>query len=328
MAMRSVTGALALTTGSRPRLLPEAIGGALPGVYPVRTLGDVDAMAAEFEAGRRVVIIGGGYIGLEAAAVAAQRGLSVVVVEMAPRLLARVAAAETAAYFQALHERHGVEIRTGVGLARLEAGEDGRVGAAVLTDGSTIAVDFALVGVGIQPNAELAEAAGLDIDNGVAVDAQGRTSDPNIFAAGDCASFPYRGARLRLESVQNAIDQAAVAARAMLGDDAAYAPTPWFWSDQYDVEAPNRRAQPRFRPHAPETRTRRAKPVDLVFPGRAFSRRRRDERPAGLYDGQALARGRTIAAPGSSRRPRRRSQEFDLERNEDKWRPVIRPIAR
>jgi 3-phenylpropionate/trans-cinnamate dioxygenase ferredoxin reductase subunit len=121
-------------------------------------------------------------------------------------------------------------------LERFEAGADGRVARALLSDGSALEIDFALVGVGVSPNVEAAGAAGLAIDNGVAVDAQGRTSDPHIYAAGDCASFPYGAGRIRLESVQNAIDQAAVAARAMLGEAGTYAPTPWFWSDQYNVK--------------------------------------------------------------------------------------------
>jgi 3-phenylpropionate/trans-cinnamate dioxygenase ferredoxin reductase subunit len=226
---------LALTTGARPRLLPAAIGGALAGVYPVRTLADVDAMEPEFVAGRRVLIVGGGYIGLEAAAVAATKGLSVTLVEAAQRILGRVAAPETAAFFRDLHSRRGVDLREGVGLSRLE-GQGGRVGRAALADGETLEIDFAVIGIGIAPDAALAEAAGLAIDNGVAVDAFGRTSDPAVFAAGDCASFPWRGRRIRLESVQNAIDQAKAAAAAMLGQPVAYDPVPWFWSDQYDVK--------------------------------------------------------------------------------------------
>ncbi|TVQ56737.1 MAG: pyridine nucleotide-disulfide oxidoreductase [Rhodobacteraceae bacterium] len=225
---------LALTTGARPRLLPPAMGGDLAGVYPVRTLADVDAMAPEFAAGRRALIVGGGYIGLEAAAVAAARGLRVTLIEAAPRILQRVAAAETADFFRALHASHGVEIREGVGLERLEG--EGRATGATLSDGARVAADFALVGIGVTPNAELAEAAGLSVENGIAVDAFGATDDPAIFAAGDCASFPWRGRRIRLESVQNAIDQAKAVAAAMLGRGAPYDPTPWFWSDQYDVK--------------------------------------------------------------------------------------------
>ena len=225
---------LALTTGSRPRLLPAAIGGDLGKVFPVRSLADVDAMAPEFQAGRRVLIVGGGYIGLEAAAVAAARGLDVTVVEMAERILQRVASEATSDYFRDLHRSYGVTLLENTGLERLSGGTD--VEQAVLTNGETVGVDFVLVGVGILPNQELAEAAGLTIDNGIAVDGTGATSDPAIFSAGDCASFPYEGRRIRLESVQNAIDQAEAAAAAMLGEAVDYAPTPWFWSDQYDVK--------------------------------------------------------------------------------------------
>jgi len=225
---------LALTTGSVPRLLPAAIGGALDGVYAVRTLADADAMAPEFVEGRRVLIIGGGYIGLEAAAVAAKKGLKVTLVEMAERILQRVAAPETSDYFRALHTGHGVEILESTGLERL-LGEACVTGAR-LADGREIDVDFAICGVGIAPATALAEAAGLEIDNGIKADAQGRTSDPAIWAAGDCASFPWKGARIRLESVPNAIDQAECVAENMLGAGKDYIAKPWFWSDQYDVK--------------------------------------------------------------------------------------------
>jgi 3-phenylpropionate/trans-cinnamate dioxygenase ferredoxin reductase subunit len=225
---------LAFTTGSHPRLLPAAIGGDLDGVYAVRTLADVDAMAPEFAPGRRVLIVGGGYIGLEAAAVAASKGLQVVLVEMADRILQRVAAPETSAYFRDLHARHGVDLREGTGLVRLTG--DGRVDGAELTDGSRVEVDFVLVGVGITPASELAEAAGCVLDNGIRTDDFGRTSVDGIWAAGDCASFPYRGGRIRLESVGNAIDQAEIVARNMLGESIPYVAKPWFWSDQYDVK--------------------------------------------------------------------------------------------
>lgn len=225
---------LALTTGSDPRRLPAAIGGDLDGVFVVRGLGDVDAMAPHVTAGKRALIVGGGYIGLEAAAVCAKRGVEVTLVEMADRILQRVAAPETSDYFRALHTGHGVEIREGIGLQRLTG--DGQVSGAVLSDGSEIAVDFVIVGVGIAPATALAELAGLEIDNGIKTDALGRTSDPSIWAAGDCASFPYRDGRLRLESVPNAIDQAECVAGNMMGGDTAYVPQPWFWSDQYDVK--------------------------------------------------------------------------------------------
>ena len=225
---------LALTTGSVPRRLPAAIGGDLDGVYVVRTLADVDAMEPEFQPGRRVLIVGGGYIGLEAAAVAARKGLLVTVVEMADRILQRVAAPETSDFIRAAHQREGVKILEGVGLDRLVG--EGRVAAARLTDGSELPVDFVIVGVGIAPGTALAEAAGLKLDNGIETDAHGRSSDPSIWAAGDCASFPYKGTRIRLESVGNAIDQAELVAENMLGADQVYVAKPWFWSDQYDIK--------------------------------------------------------------------------------------------
>lgn len=225
---------LALCTGSAPRRLPARIGGDLDGVYSVRTLADVDRKVPEFQPGRRVLVIGGGYIGLEAAAVASKLGLNVTLVEMAERILQRVAAPETSDYFRDLHTGHGVRIIEGVGLDHLEG--DTRVSRAHLTDGSTLDIDFAIVGVGIEPSTGLAKAAGLTIENGIRTDAFGRTSDPSIWAAGDCASLPYRGERIRLESVQNAIDQAEAVAANLLGADTEYHPKPWFWSDQFDVK--------------------------------------------------------------------------------------------
>ena len=225
---------LALTTGAEPRRLPAAIGGDLQGVYAVRRLADIDAMASEFTEGRRVLIVGGGYIGLEAAAVAAQKGLSVTVIEAAPRILGRVASPETAAFVRDLHGAHGVTIREGVGLTRLTG--EARVTGAELADGSVLDVDFVIVGIGVVPAGGLAAQAGVTLDNGIAVDELGRTSDPAIWAAGDCASFVYQGARTRLESVQNAIDQAEAVAANMLGAGQPYVPMPWFWSDQYDMK--------------------------------------------------------------------------------------------
>jgi 3-phenylpropionate/trans-cinnamate dioxygenase ferredoxin reductase subunit len=225
---------LALTTGAHPRTLPAAIGGTLDGVFAVRDLKDADTMAPAFVAGRRVLIIGGGYIGLEAAAVAAKKGLDVTLIEMADRILQRVAAPQTSDYFRALHTAHGVTIREGVGLDRLLG--DKHVTGARLTDGSEIAIDFAIVGVGINPATILASSAGLSLDNGITTDAYGRTSDPHIWAAGDCASCLFNGQRLRIESVGNAIDQAEAVARNMLGANEPYAPKPWFWSDQYDCK--------------------------------------------------------------------------------------------
>ena len=225
---------LALTTGADLRRLPAAIGGDLQGVYGVRRLSDIDAMAHEFAEGRRLLVVGGGYIGLEAAAVAAQKGVTVTVIEAAPRILGRVASPETADFMRALHTSHGVTIREGVGLNRLVGDE--RVTAAELADGSTLNVDFVIAGIGINPASSLADAAGLTMENGIKVDDLCRTSDPSIWAAGDCASFVYKGNRIRLESVQNAIDQAESVAANMLGAEKPYVPMPWFWSDQYSVK--------------------------------------------------------------------------------------------
>ncbi|AWB47371.1 pyridine nucleotide-disulfide oxidoreductase [Gemmobacter aquarius] len=225
---------LVLTTGSTPRRLPAAVGGDLAGVYTVRTLADVDAMRAEFGAGRRLVIVGGGYIGLEAAAVGAKLGLDVTVLEMAPRILQRVAAPETSDYFRALHSARGVKIMESTGLDRLLG--EARVTGVRLTDGRELPADFVIAGVGILPATALAEAAGIALENGIRTDAMGRTSAPHVWAAGDCASFPWQGGRLRLESVGNAIDQAEAVAANITGANAPYTAQPWFWSDQYDTK--------------------------------------------------------------------------------------------
>jgi len=195
---------------------------------------DVDTMGPRFTKGARVLIVGGGYIGLEAASVAAKLGLQVTLVEMSDRILQRVAAPQTSDFFRALHEAHGVTIREGVGLERLTG--DTHVTGAELSDGTTLDVDFVIVGVGIGAATALADAAGIVNDNGIMTDSHGRTSAPHVWAAGDCASFPYRGGRIRLESVPNAIDQAELVAENIMGADKEYVAKPWFWSDQYDVK--------------------------------------------------------------------------------------------
>ncbi len=225
---------LALTTGARPRLLPARIGGALNGVFAMRSLADAQALRPEMAPGRRVLIVGGGYIGLEAAAVCAKLGLEVTIVEAADRILQRVACRETADLFRDLHGAHGVTVREGVSVTALVG--EGRISAAQLSDETRIETDFAIVGIGVIPETGLADAAGLSVIDGIAVDARGRSSAPGIWAAGDCASFPRHGDRIRLESVQNAIDHAECVAADMLGDGYDYAPVPWFWSDQYDVK--------------------------------------------------------------------------------------------
>jgi 3-phenylpropionate/trans-cinnamate dioxygenase ferredoxin reductase subunit len=157
------------------------------------------------------------------------------VLEAAERILQRVAAAETSAYFRDLHVRHGVVIREASGLDRMVT-QNGRIAGVLMKDGAVLPAELVIVGIGVFPNDDLAREAGLAVENGITVDAQGRSSDPDIFAAGDCANFPWQGQRTRLESVQNAIEQAEHAAAAMLGAVEHYNPVPWFWSDQYDVK--------------------------------------------------------------------------------------------
>ncbi len=228
-------GNLVLATGAVPRRLPAGMGGELAGVHVVRTLADVDALAPACRPGARLLIVGGGYIGLEAAAVAAKLGLHVTLIEAAERILGRVAAPETADFFRKLHGAHGVDIREGVALDHL-TGKGGHVTGARLADGSNVQADLVIVGIGITPDTALAEATGLAIDNGISVDTRGRTSARHIWAAGDCASFPHEGGQLRLESVPNAIDMAECVADNIMGAETAYVPKPWFWSDQYDVK--------------------------------------------------------------------------------------------
>jgi 3-phenylpropionate/trans-cinnamate dioxygenase ferredoxin reductase component len=226
---------LVIATGAPPRKLPAAIGGNLAGVQCIRTLADADIFASHLKKAKTALVVGGGYIGLEAAAVAAKSGLEVTLVEAADRILGRVACAETADYFRALHQQNGVKILEKTGLQEL-TGTDGHVTGATLSDGTRITADFVIVGIGVSPASSLAESCGLALDNGIATDAQCRTSDPDIYAVGDCASFPYRGTRIRLESVGNAIAQAEAAAASILGTHISYVAKPWFWSDQYNVK--------------------------------------------------------------------------------------------
>lgn len=228
-------GTLVLATGATPRRLPAVIGGDLQGVYTLRDKADADALMADFQPGRRLLVIGGGYVGLETAAVARTRGLEVTVIELADRILKRVAAPATADLVRDLHRGHGVNVLESTSIVRL-VGAEGRLTGAELMDNRTIAADLAVVGIGVAPNADLAEASGLATDDGILVDEFARTSDPDILAIGDCARFPYVGRRIRLESVQNAFDQGEAAAAALIGAAGAYVPQPWFWSDQYDAK--------------------------------------------------------------------------------------------
>ncbi len=226
---------LIVATGAIARRLPAEVGGYLPNVYVMRDLADANALKCEMRAGQRLAVIGGGYIGLEAASEASKKGVRVTVLEAADRILKRVAAKETADDIRALHLSHGVDIREGVQLRRIV--EVNGMAAGVELDGKTILpADFVLTGIGVSPNTALAEQADLEIDNGIATDAHLRTSDPAIFAAGDCASFPWKGQRVRLESVQNATDQGIAIAANIAGDERAYDAVPWFWSDQFDLK--------------------------------------------------------------------------------------------
>ena len=226
--------ALALCLGAAPRRLPAAMGGDLPGVHVVRTLADIDGLAPALRPGTRLAVIGGGYIGLEAAAVARKLGLEVTVIEAAPRILGRVASQPMAALIREMHRAHGVTVLEDTGVSAIEG--DGWVTGVRLTDGRSLPADLVICGIGVLPETRLAAEAGLVLDNGIATDATGRTSDPAIWAAGDCASFPWQGGRLRLESVGNAIDMAEAVAANILGAGTEYRPKPWFWSDQFDAK--------------------------------------------------------------------------------------------
>lgn len=227
---------LVLATGSRPRPLPVP-GANLENVFELRSLEDVERLAPHMQPGRRLVIVGAGYIGLEAAAVARQMGLDVTVLEMAERVLARVTSPLMSEFYEGEHRAQGVDIRTN---ARLEAlhGEAGAVKTAQLADGEQIPADIVLVGIGILPNDDLAKEAGLACRNGIFVDRDGRTNDARIHAAGDCAHRPlvHYGRSGRLESVHNAIEQGKLIAADLLGRDRPPEDTPWFWSDQYDLK--------------------------------------------------------------------------------------------
>jgi 3-phenylpropionate/trans-cinnamate dioxygenase ferredoxin reductase subunit len=226
---------LILAMGSRVRRLTVP-GADLPGVFYLRTIADALALRERLTTNARLLVVGGGWIGLEAAATARKREATVTVLEAADRLCARAAPPELSEFLLRLHTGHGVEVRLGAGLASLRSAPGGGI-VASLADGTELDADAVLIGVGIVPNVELARDAGLEVRNGIVVDDQGRTSDPDIFAAGDVTDQPGArlGRRVRLESWQNAQDQAIVAAKAALGGDARHDPLPWFWSDQYEA---------------------------------------------------------------------------------------------
>ncbi|MDX1480329.1 MAG: FAD-dependent oxidoreductase [Woeseiaceae bacterium] len=229
-------GKLVLATGSRVRRL-RVEGNDLEGVHYLRTIADVRAIREEFADGKRMVVVGAGYIGLEVAAVCRQLGLDVTVIEMADRVMSRVVSPVVSEFYEREHRAQGVDIRLATGLAEF-AHTGGRVTGVVTNSGETVPADFVLVGVGIEPNTGLADEAGLSVDNGIVVDDHCRTADPAIFAVGDCTSHPSAiyGRDVRLESVHNALEQAKTAAANICGADEAYDQVPWFWSDQYDLK--------------------------------------------------------------------------------------------
>ena len=228
-------GRLIWAAGGHPRRLPVP-GGDLPGVQGVRTRADADAMKAAAETAAQIVVIGGGYIGLEAAAVLAKASRKVVLLEALDRVLARVAGEALSRFYEGEHRAHGVDIRLGVAVEAIEG--DTRATGVRLASGEVVAADLVIVGIGIVPAVEPLLVAGAEGGNGVQVDEFCRTTLPDIYAVGDCAAHANRfagGARIRLESVQNANDQAATAARHICGKGEAYDAIPWFWSNQYDL---------------------------------------------------------------------------------------------
>ncbi|TNE61625.1 MAG: oxidoreductase [Alphaproteobacteria bacterium] len=228
---------LVLATGGHARRL-TCPGHDLSGLHYVRTMADTDAMRAEFMQADKLVVIGGGYIGLETAAVARKLGKQVTVLEAADRILQRVVAPEVSACYQAIHEAEGVSVHTRQMVTAIE-GRDGHVAAVLTADGGRYEADIVVAGIGLVANADLAAAAGLDVHPmGIIVDAQCRTSDADIYAVGDVTWHhnALYGRDMRLESVQNAVDQAKVAVEHILGEDVSYNALPWFWSDQYGLK--------------------------------------------------------------------------------------------
>lgn len=226
---------LILALGSRARQVPLP-GVNLPGVHYLRTIDDVKRLRQDLSPGRQLVIIGAGYIGLEVAAVCRNLGLKVTVVELADRVMSRVVSTPVSAYFQRLHEHHGVDFMLSAAPQALLGTSS--VSAVAFANGDTLPTDLVLIAAGILPNVELAGDAGLQIDNGIAVNDRCQSSAPDVYAIGDCSSHPNSiyGRRLRLESVHNALEQAKTAVNNICGMDDRYAQVPWFWSDQYDIK--------------------------------------------------------------------------------------------
>lgn len=226
---------LALTVGSRVRKV-DLPGVELEGIFYLRDINDVELIKAKIGVGKQAVIVGGGYIGLETAAALRKQGMDVTVIEMMERVMQRVTAPQVSEFYNRVHNEEGVKILCSVGVDGFEG--NGSVESVACNDGNNYPADVVVIGVGIVPNVELAEAAGLDVDNGIVVDEYARTSDADIVAAGDCTQHhnALYDRWLRLESVQNASDQAMVAAATLCGEEKPYNTLPWFWSDQYDLK--------------------------------------------------------------------------------------------
>ena len=226
---------LIIATGTRARKL-SIEGADLPCVNYLRTLDDVTRIKEKVRSGTRLLVVGAGYIGLEIAASATKLGAQVTVLEAIDRVLARVTCETMSKFYQDLHRDAGVDIRLSVGVARFEA--NGQAYRAVLNNGSTVDFDVVIVGIGVLPNVELAEQAGLECNNGIVVNEFTQTNDENVFAIGDCCNHPnlFYDRRVRLESVPNAMEQAKTAASVITGNPKPYSAFPWFWSDQYDVK--------------------------------------------------------------------------------------------
>jgi 3-phenylpropionate/trans-cinnamate dioxygenase ferredoxin reductase subunit len=227
---------LVLATGARPRSLPVA-GADASGVHALRTIDDTNGIADSLNSAKRVVVIGGGFIGLEMAAVARKLGKEVAVVETAERLMARVVTPEISAFYLKLHQGHGVNVLLECKADKLVSDKSGKVCGLILGSGALLEADLVVLGIGVQPNEKLASDAGVECKQGIITDASGRTSDPHVYAIGDCAAQRMAdGSLRRLESVQNAVESAKACAAAILGQEKPFVAPPWFWSDQYHIK--------------------------------------------------------------------------------------------
>ena len=283
-------------------------GAELPGVHYLRGIADVDAIRAGLKPGARVVIIGGGYIGLETAATARKQGCAVTVLEMADRVMNRVVAPTVSDYFAEEHRAHGVDLKCNARVAGIES-ERGIL-RALCADGTVHEGDMIVAGVGALPNSELAADAGLACDDGIVVDEYCRTSDPAIYAAGDCTNHPspHFGFRMRLESVDNAFEQAKAAALNMLDRPTVYDRVPWFWSDQFDHQAAHRRPAQGSRSPGASRRPGDAQLQRLLSEGRRVDRAGGRQQLGGLHGGAQADRRARASRPRQARESRRRAQ--------------------